>query len=60
MKKILDLTRENVNKGVVEKFEVLIQEYLGSGKPLAEGLPSVGYFAGRLNLSGNYLGDDPF
>lgn len=50
-------TRDNVNKGVLEKFEGLLNRYFSSEKPQEIGLPSVAYFAQELNLSANYFGD---
>jgi len=51
------ITRENIHKGSLEKFENLLQEYFQSDNPQTIGLPSVGYFAEQLHLSTNYLGD---
>lgn len=51
------ITRENVNKGMLEKFEALLNEYFQTDKPNAIGLPSVAYCAGELNLSAGYFGD---
>jgi AraC family transcriptional regulator, transcriptional activator of pobA len=51
------ITRENVNKGTLERFETLLKEYFSSDKPQTLGLPSVAYCAGELNLSANYFGD---
>jgi AraC family transcriptional activator of pobA len=51
------ITRDNVNKGILERFEALLNNYFSSGKPRAEGLPTVGYCAAELNLSSNYFGD---
>jgi AraC family transcriptional regulator, transcriptional activator of pobA len=51
------ITRENINKGVLERFEQELETYLQSGKPQILGLPSVAYFADLLNLSSNYFGD---
>jgi len=51
------LTREKVNKGILEKFETLLNGYYASDKPQQEGLPSVTYCAGALHLSANYFGD---
>jgi AraC family transcriptional activator of pobA len=51
------ITRENVNKGILQKFEELLNEYFGSDKPRELGLPSVSFCADRLNLSANYFGD---
>lgn len=51
------ITRENVNKGVLEGFEELLNSYFTSEKPYSIGLPSVAYCAGELHLSPNYFGD---
>ncbi len=51
------ITRENVHKGILEKFENLLNEYFQTEKPVAIGLPSVAYCAGELNLSSGYFGD---
>lgn len=51
------ITREHVNKGVVEKFESLLTNYFQSEKPQNIGLPTVSFCAEELNLSANYFGD---
>lgn len=51
------ITRENVNKGILERFEVLLNEFFSSDKPQDVGLPSVAYCANELNLSANYFGE---
>lgn len=51
------ITRENANRGILEKFEELLNAYFVSAKPKEIGLPSVAYFANELNLSANYFGD---
>lgn len=51
------ITREEPHKGIVERFEGLLNDYFKSDKPQAMGLPSVSYFAGELNLSASYFGD---
>ncbi len=51
------ITRENVNRGILEKFEELLNNYFVSEKPQLIGLPSVAYCAGELHLSANYFGD---
>ena len=51
------VTRDNVNKGILEKFEDLLNDYFQSDKPQTIGLPSVAWCAGELNLSANYFGD---
>ena len=51
------ITRENINKGILERLEYLLQGYFSSDKPRNEGLPSVAYCAEALHLSPNYFGD---
>jgi AraC-like DNA-binding protein len=51
------ITRENVHKGILEKFEQLLTGYYQSNKPQTNGLPSVAYCASELNLSASYFGD---
>jgi AraC-like DNA-binding protein len=51
------ITREPVNRDIMMRFEHLLREYYLSGLPQTEGLPSVAYFANKLNLSSNYFGD---
>lgn len=51
------ITRENVNKGILEKFEEVLNSYFTTDKPNTIGLPSVAYCAEELHLSANYFGD---
>lgn len=51
------ITRDNVHKGILERFENLLNDFYRSDKPQTIGLPSVAYCAGELNLSANYFGD---
>lgn len=51
------ITRDNVHKGILERFENLLATYFISDKAQENGLPSVAYCAGELNLSANYFGD---
>ncbi|MGN6532474.1 MAG: helix-turn-helix domain-containing protein [Ginsengibacter sp.] len=51
------ITRDNVHKGILEKFENLLNEYFQSDKPQIIGLPSVASCAKELNLSSGYFGD---
>lgn len=51
------ITRDNANKGILERFEFLLKSYFSSDKPQNEGLPSVAYCAEALHLSPNYFGD---
>jgi AraC-like DNA-binding protein len=51
------ITREVAHKGILAKFEELLNSYFSSEKPQTIGLPSVAYFAEALQLSPNYFGD---
>jgi AraC family transcriptional activator of pobA len=51
------ITREHALKGILERFESLLNDYFNSDKPQTNGLPSVAWCAGELNLSPNYFGD---
>jgi AraC-like DNA-binding protein len=51
------ITRDTVNKGILEKFEDLLNAYFLSDKPQTIGLPSVAYCADALHLTANYFGD---
>lgn len=51
------ITREHVYQGILEKFELLLNDYFKSEKPQTVGLPSVAWCAEQLHLSPNYLGD---
>jgi len=51
------ITRDHANKGILQKFEELLNGYFSSEKPKEIGLPTVGYCADQLNLSANYFGD---
>ncbi len=51
------ITRDTVNKGILEKFEKELNDYFSSDKPMALGLPSVSWMADKLHLSANYFGD---
>jgi len=51
------ITRSNVNKDVLSRFEKVLEEYFSSEMPLESGLPSVRYCAEKLFISPNYLGD---
>lgn len=51
------ITRDNSNKGILERFEDILNRYFLSGKPQKIGLPSVAWCAEELHLSSNYFGD---
>jgi AraC family transcriptional regulator, transcriptional activator of pobA len=51
------MTRDNVHKGILERFETLLNNYYQSDQPQTIGLPSVAYCAGELHLSPSYFGD---
>lgn len=51
------ITRDAAHKGILERFEVMLNSYFKSDKPQTIGLPSVAYCASELDLSANYFGD---
>jgi AraC-like DNA-binding protein len=51
------ITRDHVNKGILERFESILNSYFLSEKPKNAGLPTVSYCAEELHLSANYFGD---
>ncbi|HMF71572.1 MAG TPA: helix-turn-helix domain-containing protein [Flavitalea sp.] len=51
------LTRDHVHKGILERFEELLNEYFETDKPQTIGLPSVAYCASEFHLSPGYFGD---
>jgi len=51
------ITRDNAHKGILERFEGLLNNYFQSDKPQSEGLPTVAWCAAELNLSASYFGD---
>lgn len=51
------ITRDHVHKGILERFESLLNDFFSSDKPKTVGLLSVAYCAAELNLSANYFGD---
>lgn len=51
------VTRKNVNKDVLVRFEELVDGYFISGNAEKHGTPTVAWCADRLCLSANYFGD---
>lgn len=51
------LTRDNVHKGILERFETLLNEYFQTDRAQTNGLPSVAWCANELHLSAGYFGD---
>ncbi len=51
------ITRDHVNKGLLEKFEEVLSKYFSSESSFNKGLPSVAFCADALHLSPNYFGD---
>lgn len=51
------ISRDNSNKGILEKFELLLDNYFESNKAQENGLPTVAWCAENLHLSANYFGD---
>jgi AraC family transcriptional regulator, transcriptional activator of pobA len=51
------ITRKKMNNDLLSKFESLVSSYFNSTDVIENGIPSVEYFANKLNLSPSYLTD---
>ena len=51
------ITRQNVNRDILTRFEALLDNYFTGDNALHKGLPTVRYCAGEFCLSPNYFGD---
>ena len=51
------LTRTNLNKDLITRFEGIMASYFDSEEPKGMGVLTVGYCAKKLNMSPNYFGD---
>jgi AraC-like DNA-binding protein len=51
------ITRKTASSDLLTKLEILLDEYFKSDKIVESGLPTVHFFAEKLNLSPNYLSD---
>lgn len=51
------ITREVVNRDILQKFESYMDEYFDKNIVQGNGLPTVKYFADKVYLSPNYFGD---
>jgi AraC family transcriptional regulator, transcriptional activator of pobA len=51
------INREFANRGIVERFEQVLNSYLRSDELPVSGLPTVAYCAEKLNVSTKYFGD---
>ena len=51
------ITRDEVHKGILERFESVLNDYFQSDMLQTVGLPTVSYCADALNLSANYFGE---
>jgi AraC-like DNA-binding protein len=51
------ITREDVNQGILGRFELLLNEYFSNEQKQLVELPTVKYCAEELHLSANYFGD---
>lgn len=51
------LTRKTTNNHLLSKLETILNDYFKNEQLLQDGIPSVKFIAGKLNLSPNYLSD---
>lgn len=50
-------TRSCQNKGIISQFETLLKNYFADKKQLDKSIPSINYFAGKVNFSSRYFSD---
>lgn len=51
------ITRKAVNNDLLQKLEVLLDDYFSKNKSLSQGIPTVQYLSENLNVSPSYLSD---
>lgn len=51
------MSRQPLHQHISDKFTDLVRDYIMTSKSDDYGLPSVNYFADKLHISSNYLGD---
>jgi len=51
------ITRKPINNALLEKMDKILDEYFNDKTALKQGLPTVQFLAGQLNISPKYLGD---
>lgn len=51
------ITKQDINRDILARFEVLLDNYFAGEDVLQKGLPTVKYCASELCLSTNYFGD---
>lgn len=51
------ITRKTINNDLLQRLEGLLDEYFNDELTLSLGIPTVRYFAERLNVSASYLSD---
>lgn len=51
------ITRKAVNNDLLQKLEEVVETYFSDERSLNQGLPTVHYLAGQVNLSPSYLSD---
>lgn len=51
------ITRKPVNNNLLQQLESLLNNYFNSETTLSQGIPTVNYLAGKLNLTPTYLSD---
>lgn len=51
------ITPDHINRGMVKNFKQLLNHYFKCDNLIETGIPSVAYFADKLNISANYFGD---
>jgi len=51
------ITRKAANNDLLQKLEVILDDYFGNEQSVSQGIPTVHYLAEQLNISPSYLSD---
>lgn len=51
------ITRKNVSSDLLQKLEEILEDYFNNERSVNQGIPTVQYLSGQLNISPSYLSD---
>lgn len=51
------ITRKTLNNDLLQNLEEILEDYFNNERSLSQGIPTVQYLSGQLNISASYLSD---